>query len=73
MKPGKKMLAGIFLVIAAIIYIAGFGLGNNIKSVFDMRYGIDIRGGVEAIFEPQNLKRQPTEKELDSAREIIES
>ena len=73
MKPGKKMLAVIFLVIAAIIYIAGFGLGNNIKSVFDMRYGIDIRGGVEAIFEPQNLKRQPTEKELDSAREIIES
>lgn len=73
MKPNKKMLVVIFLTIAAIIYIAGFGFGNNIKSVFQMRYGIDIRGGVEAIFEPQGLKRSPTDKELVSAREIIES
>lgn len=73
MKPGKKMLAAILLVIAAFICIAVFGAGSSIKGIFDMRYGIDIRGGVEAIFEPQGLDRSPTEKELQSAREVIET
>lgn len=73
MKPGKKMLAGIFAALAALCAVAVFGLGNDIKGVFDMRYGIDIRGGVEAIFEPQDLDRKPTEQELQTAREIIET
>ena len=60
MKPGKKMLAAIFLVIAAFVCIAIFGAGDSIKGIFDMRFGIDIRGGVEAIFEPQKLDRKPT-------------
>jgi len=55
MKPGKKMLALIFIAIAALIGIAAFGMGSSVKGIFDMRYGIDIRGGVEAIFEPQGL------------------
>ena len=73
MKPGKKMLAAIFLGIAAIVCVAIFGAGDSIKGIFDMRFGIDIRGGVEAIFEPQNLDRKPTTEELESAREVIES
>lgn len=73
MKPGKKMLAAIFLGIAAIVCIAIFGAGDSVKGIFDMRFGIDIRGGVEAIFEPQNLDRKPTPQELESAREVIES
>lgn len=73
MKPGKKMLAVIFFVIAALIYVAVFGAGESIKGVFDMRYGIDIRGGVEAVFEPQGLDRSPTEQELETAREVIET
>ncbi|MFR3728908.1 protein translocase subunit SecF [Lacrimispora sp.] len=73
MKPGKKMLAGIFAALAALCAVAVFGLGNDIKGIFDMRYGIDIRGGVEAIFEPQDLDRKPTEQELQTAREIIET
>ncbi|HCL01078.1 MAG TPA: protein translocase subunit SecDF, partial [Lachnoclostridium phytofermentans] len=36
-----------------------------------MRFGIDIRGGVEAIFEPQGLDRPATAAELESARNII--
>ena len=67
------MLAAIFLVIAALVYIAVFGAGKSVKGVFDMRYGIDIRGGVEAIFEPQGLDRSPTEQELNTAREVIET
>ena len=73
MKPGKKMLAAIFLIIAAFVYVAVFGAGESIKGIFDMRFGIDIRGGVEAIFEPQNLDRKPAAQELESAREVIES
>lgn len=73
MKPGKKMLAAIFITIAVFIYIAIFGIGSGVKGIFDMRYGIDIRGGVEAVFEPQGLKRSPTEQELETAREVIET
>lgn len=67
------MLAAIFITIAVFIYIAVFGIGSAVKGVFDMRYGIDIRGGVEAVFEPQGLNRKPTAKELESAREVIET
>jgi SecD/SecF fusion protein len=73
MKPGKKMLAAILIVIAALIYVAAFGAGSSVKGVREMRYGIDIRGGVEAVFEPQGLDRTPSEKELDTARQVIET
>ena len=73
MKPGKKMLAAILIVIAALICVAAFGAGSGIKGVREMRYGIDIRGGVEAVFEPQGLDRSPSEKELDTARQVIET
>ncbi|CUX60879.1 bifunctional preprotein translocase subunit SecD/SecF [Clostridium sp. C105KSO15] len=73
MKPGKKMLAAILIVIAALIYVAAFGAGSSIKGVREMRYGIDIRGGVEAVFEPQGLDRTPSENELDTARQVIET
>ncbi|MDW2799290.1 protein translocase subunit SecD [Clostridium boliviensis] len=73
MKPGKNMLAALVLIIAAFIAVAVFGAGDSVKGIFDMRFGIDIRGGVEAIFEPQGLDRKPTAQELESAREVIES
>ncbi|MGN6714175.1 protein translocase subunit SecF [Anaerocolumna jejuensis] len=73
MKPGKKMLTVILLAIAAFIFIAIFGCGNKIKGIFNIRYGIDIRGGVEAIFEPKGLDRAPTVSELETAREVIET
>ncbi|SHO52708.1 SecD/SecF fusion protein [Anaerocolumna xylanovorans DSM 12503] len=67
------MLAAIFITLAVFIYIAVFGIGSAVKGVFDMRYGIDIRGGVEAVFEPQGLNRKPASQELESAREVIET
>lgn len=73
MKQAKQKLAIIFIAIAALVCIAVFGLGSSVKGIFDMRYGIDIRGGVEAVFEPQNLDRKPTADELESARQIIET
>lgn len=73
MKPGKKMLIGILIAILAFIGIAAFGMGDGVKGIYDMRFGIDIRGGVEAIFEPAGLDRDITESELNSAREVIET
>lgn len=51
-------------------------LGNSPKKILgapDMRYGIDIRGGVDAAFEPEGLDRKPTGDELEIARSIIET
>jgi preprotein translocase subunit SecD len=39
----------------------------------EMRFGIDIRGGVDAAFEPEGLDRKPTASELEAARSIIET
>ncbi len=60
------------IIVIAIALLAFFGLGE-IKGANKMRFGIDIRGGVEAIFKPVNLDRVPTQQELDSARSVIES
>lgn len=73
MKPGKKMFGVLLCAVAAFAAIAVFGIGDSFKGVTDMRFGIDIRGGVEAVFEPENLDREPTAAELESARNIIES
>ncbi len=64
-----------WFVLAAVLLIAWtalFGL-LGIPSANEMRFGIDIRGGVDAVFEPVNLGRVPTADELESARAIIET
>ena len=64
-----------WVVLAAVLLIAWtafFGLGG-IPGANEMRFGIDIRGGVDAVFEPVNLGRIPTASELESARAIIET
>lgn len=82
MRKNNKFVFFIILLIAVIMtYTAIYGisipLGGalelNIPGAPDMRYGIDIRGGVDAVFEPAELDRKPTGKELDSARTIIET
>ena len=75
MKVNKGIFFIVIAFIAALVLVAIFGLplGDfELKGIQDMRYGIDIRGGVEAIFEPKDLNRMPTASELDSARAIIE-
>ncbi|MEA4925506.1 MAG: protein translocase subunit SecD [Syntrophomonadaceae bacterium] len=64
------------LLTAALLYIAVYGLkiGNTeIKGADQMRFGIDIRGGVDATFEPKDLGRAPDANELEAARSIIET
>ncbi|WMJ89539.1 protein translocase subunit SecD [Anaerocolumna sp. MB42-C2] len=82
MRKNRKPVFFIILIIALLMaYTAIFGvsipLGSDkaftIAGAPEMRYGIDIRGGVDAAFEPVGLDRKPTGKELEAARSIIET
>lgn len=72
----KKPIFFIVLVIALLMaYSAAFGIKTDnfkILGAPDMRFGTDIRGGVDAAFQPVGLDRKPTAAELESARSIIE-
>lgn len=73
----RKPIFFIVLVIAILmVYTAVFGVSISNFTILgapDMRYGIDIRGGVDAAFQPVGLDRKPTPDELESARYIIEN
>lgn len=71
MKNKKNHIWIVGIIIAVFVYAAVFGCGNDIKGIGQMRFGIDIRGGVEAVFEPAGDYR-PSESELESARDVIE-
>lgn len=76
MRTNKSMYIFVAIFIAAITLISIFGINAGpiqVKGVEDMRFGIDIRGGVEAVFEPENIDRMPTDAELESARIIMET
>ncbi len=79
MKRAKKP---VFFIVALLIlfftYASIFGFkgknGDNtvtyIKGVNDIRWGIDINGGVEATFSPVT-NQKPTNTQMDSAESII--
>lgn len=65
----------IFALIAIITYISIFGISVGsfkIPCAADMRFGIDIRGGVEATYFPKDYEGVPSADELDAAKAIIE-
>ncbi len=75
----KRMNRGVFwivfLLIACITYVSIFGvtIGSlDIPAANEMRFGIDIRGGVEATYFPKDYDGVPTADELNAARAIIE-
>lgn len=79
----KRVPKPVFFIVALLIlaftFTAVFGIsyynGDNkvtvIKGIGDIRWGIDIRGGVEATFKPAN-DYDANERELESAKSIIE-
>lgn len=76
MKTNKYTFILVMLLIIGIALTAIFGINAgpfHVKGMKDIRFGIDIRGGVEAVFEPANLDRTPTAAELESARIIMET
>ncbi len=76
MHSKKYVFFIVAIITAAVVYLALFGVkigkveltGSN-----QMRFGIDIRGGVEAMYEPKDLDRSPTAAELSAARAVIET
>jgi preprotein translocase subunit SecD len=67
------ILVGLLLsIFGATIPIPGSDEDFDLKSAREIRFGIDINGGVEAVFAPKNYDGVPSEDELNSARTIIE-
>lgn len=71
----------VLLLIAALTFFAFFGLENYhgdtrnvyVKGAKDIRWGIDISGGVEAVFSPDIQNAEITKADMDSAKAIIET
>lgn len=76
----KPVFFVVALLILALVYTSLFGAYGQrgdfketyIKGAGDIRWGIDIRGGVEATFSPAGDVKA-TATELDSAKAIIET
>lgn len=76
MRAKKYTCVIIALIVAVIVSVAFFGLDFGplkIKGADEIRFGIDIRGGVEAVYEPKDLDRTPTSEEMEAARAVIEN
>ena len=65
------ILAFSFTAIFGVSYYSGDNKVTVIKGIGDIRWGIDIRGGVEATFRPANGV-DATDEQLESAKSIIE-
>ncbi len=82
MKQVKKPVFFIvFILIAVFTYFAIMGFSTyygdiqtvHIRGVKDIRWGIDIRGGVDVTFTPSEDAVDVTTDDLDGARSIIET
>ena len=89
MKSKKRVAKPVFFVILILIlaltYTAFFGIDNYygdtrnlyIKGASDIRWGIDIKGGVEAVFSPVLEDGQKTSDitsdQMESAKAVIET
>lgn len=84
MKAKTSRKSTFFVVLALILaltYLAFFGVENYygdmrqvyVKGANDIRWGIDIRGGVEAVFSPDKEDVEITSEDMDSAKAIIET
>ncbi len=77
----KSTFFVIFALILALTYLAFFGVENYygdirqvyVKSASDIRWGIDISGGVEAVFSPDIQDVEITEDDMAAAKTVIET
>lgn len=75
MKKNKPIFFIIVAITMLMTYatINGIHLGSfNLKGANEMRFGTDIKGGVNAVFQPA-IKTKPTESQLEAARSVIET
>lgn len=84
-RRAKRTAKPVFFIVAVLIfaltYCAFFGISNYygdkkntyIKGASDIRWGIDIKGGVEAVFTPDISEGNITDENMDAAKSIIET
>ncbi|MBO4468341.1 MAG: protein translocase subunit SecD [Clostridia bacterium] len=80
-RVGKPVFFVIFVLVLTFAYFAFFGcydyFGDTkktyIKGAEDIRWGIDISGGVEAVFSPDKNGIEITDKDMEAAKTIIET
>lgn len=78
---GRWVFFVVFLLILALAFTAFFGVENYygdtrevyIKGAKDIRWGIDIQGGVEAVFSPDKQDVEITDEDMDAAKSVIET
>ena len=66
----------VFAITVALLFVAIYGIhigSFNLKGANEMRFGIDIRGGVAATYTPKDLNGTPTADQLEKAKTIIET
>lgn len=80
-RTGKPVFFVVLVLILALTYTAFFGVENYygdtrkvyVKGANDIRWGIDIRGGVEAVFSPDKAEVDITDDDMNAAKAIIET
>ncbi len=80
-KMPKSVFFIIFILILALTYCAFFGIENYrgdtrnlyVKGAKDIRWGIDISGGVEAVFSPDIKDVEITNEDMAAAKAIVET
>ncbi len=84
-RNNKRVSKPVFFIVLALIllfsFASFFGVDNyygDIRKLYfkgaeDIRWGIDISGGVEAIFSPDKEADDITKDDMDSAKQIIET
>ena len=80
-RTGKPVFFVVLVLILALTYTAFFGVENYygdtrkvyVKGANDIRWGIDIRGGVEAVFSPDKAEVDITDDDMSAAKAIIET
>ncbi len=80
-RTGKPVFFVVFILILALTFAAFFGIENYygdtrnvyVKGANDIRWGIDIRGGVEAVFSPDKADVDITDDDMAAAKTIIET
>lgn len=79
-RTGKSLFFVILALILALTYLAFFGVDSYygdkqniyVKGAKDIRWGIDIRGGVEAVFSPDVEEVEITDEHMEAAKTVIE-
>ena len=80
-RTGKLAFFVVFILIMALTFVTFFGVESYygdtrkvyVKGANDIRWGIDIRGGVEAVFSPDKADVDITDDDMDAAKSIIET